>query len=515
MSDKAVGILDQNGPIDEETGMQVPATVVARRAQKVMEQWNFVRFKGRCLVLEYGDYPHYKPLRKENFDVMAYQTWGGLTRGQVNDMYAYVQASAPDMNDSAHLIGFGNTAMPDNFDPFEDQLEGGTGKPKGWAQPVVWDMKELGWRPEHSPVHCVWRSPYSPLLAPQKFFMMADYQDKPEERPRLQFIMDLAGGDIGLYDDIMQSIAPIIMDKKPDGVIWWVGNGANGKSTLMDALYRLFPGHFASLTVKRLVDGRDTPSLNGILANIVKESSEGRVDDTEIYKSLGTHENFEAHKFHSQESVTINGNVHSIFSANTIPAFNDKGYSARRRTFIIPFNQQFQSDPDFERKTFTPEFFGTLVREMGWYARLLRKQNLRYKWSAATTGAKEAYDHEASNAEMYAKELIEQGCVAFDSYNPIRMDYENWCADNGYPPLGVSNLRKAMASVGFEAIAKRVGDRMTRIYRLSSIAADTPLEMLNLGRSGLFTAVGFVDRSDDPEPAEKDTGQTTILNGKW
>jgi hypothetical protein len=509
MAEKELGLLDLNGPIDAETGMVVPATAVARRAQKLMEEWNFVRFKGRCLILQQGDYPHYVPLRKEQFDVMAYKTWGGLTRGQVNDMYSFVQASAPDMCDNDHLVAFGNVAIPEGFDPFNEA----TTTPKGWAQPLVWDMKELGWRPELSATDCVWRSPYSPLLAPQEFFFISDKE--PEDRPRLKFIMDLAGQDVGLYDDIMQSIAPIIMDKKPDGVVWWVGNGANGKSTLMDALYKMFPGHFASITVKRLVDGRDNPTLNGVLANVVKESSEGRVDDTEIYKSLGTHENFEAHKFHSQESISINGNIHSIFSANQIPAFNDKGYSARRRTFIIPFNEQFASDPDFEYKTFTPEFFGTLAREMGWYANKLKKQGLRYKWSAATTGAKEEYDREASNAEEYARHLIEQGCVAFDSYLPIRQHYENWCADNGYPPLGIQNLRKAMTSVGFEAVPKRNGTKMTRIYRLNTIDADAPLELMGLGTPGLFTTYGFAPKPVDIEPAKKQTRQTTILDGKW
>jgi hypothetical protein len=508
-----MGLLDQDGPIDEETGRVQPATVVARRALKVMETSSFVRFKGRCLVLvQDGGFPHYVPLRKEYFDQIAYGTWGGLTRGQVSDMYAFVQNTAPDLNANASLIAFGNTAMPDDYDPFSD----GPDKTSRatWFQPVVWDMQELTWRPECAPVDCVWRSPYSPLGSPAEFMFIGDQLD--EGRPRIKFILDLAGGDFGLYDDIMQSMAPIIMDKKPDGVVWWVGNGANGKSTLMDALYRMFPGHFANITVKRLTDGRDNPSLNGVLANIVKESSEGRVDDTEVYKSLGTHENFEAHKFHSQESITINGNIHTIFSANTIPAFNDKGHSAKRRTFIIPFREQFESDPDFERKTFTPEFFATLAREMGRYANILKRQGYRYKWSAITAGAKEDYDHEASNAEEYVRQMVNQGLVAFTGFHPIKMDYENWCADEGYVPLGITNLRKAMRAAGFEDTTTRKDDgSVTRLYRLSTIDAKAPLEMMSLGRPGLFTTYGFVTPEKKAEEAEKKTRQTTILDGKW
>jgi len=507
MGQNELGLLDQNGPTDEETGQTLPATAVARRSLKVMEEWSFIKFKGRAMVAVADPHPHYVPLRKERFDQMAYQVWGGLTRGQVSDMFAYVCSMAPDRSEDEHLITFGTLDYEAVDNP------GNSDKPSEYHQPLIWNMKSLGWEPEVAPVNGVWRSPYSPLGAPQEFFGIVD-DDHP--KPRLEFIMQLAGGDTGLYDDIMQSIAPIIMDKKPDGVIWWVGAGANGKSTLMDAIYRVFPGLLASITVKRLVDGRDTPSLNGALANIVKESSEGRIDDTEIYKSLGTHENFRVHKFHSQDDIEIQGNLHSIFSANTIPSFNDKGYSARRRTFIIPFKQQFESDPEFERKTFTPEFFGALVREMGWYAKLLRKQGYRYKWSATTLAAKADYDMEASNAEEYARHIVDEGVVAFTSFSPLRMDYESWCADMGYVPLGIGNLRKAMSVLGFEPIAKR-GDqnRMSRIYRLASVEGNLSLELIGGGRPGLFTIAGFQPIREDKPPDVEKPKQQSILEGKW
>jgi hypothetical protein len=341
--------------------------------------------------------------------------------------------------------------------------------------------------------------------------------------------MSLAGNDSGLYDDIMQSLAPLVMDKKPDGVIWWVGDGANGKSTLMDAIYRIFPGQLASLTVKGLVDGRDAPMLNGVLANVVKESSEGRVDDTERYKAIGTHEGFRVHKFHSQDDILIRGNLHHIFSANSVPIFNDKGWSARRRTFVVPFKQVFQSDPTFEERTFTPEFFGELIMEMCRYARKLRDQGYRYKWSAQTLGAKEEYDTEANNAEEYGRELINEGVVAFESFRPLRIDYENCCADNGYTPLGATNLRKAMYALSFERISVRTdidGPSTVKMYRLGAVSSNAPLQTFKISRPGLYTAEGFTSDTTPttvvPENFPEDNFETpeepqreSILKGRW
>jgi hypothetical protein len=434
-----------------------------------------IRFRNRAMVLLTSPYSHYVPLRRELFDNLIYPILGGVSRSTMSDVFAYISNTALDMSEAEGRIGFGLG---------EDAK--------------VWDMNKLVWR--ESAIETVWRSPYAPVKGSE----------------RIQFILDLAGGDEGVYDDILQSLAPLVMNRKPDGVIWWVGDGANGKSTLMDALYRIFPGQLASITVKRLVDGRDTPSLNGILGNIVKESSEGRVEDTEIYKAVGTHENFRVHRFHSQDDIEVMGNVHHIFSANLIPTFNDKGYAARRRTFIIPFREHFESNPAFEATVFTPELFGRLIAEICKYAAKLGARKHRYVWSGVTVEAKADYDSEASNAEEYVKGLRQQGVVAFDSFAPMRIDYENWCAEHGFVPLGLTNLRRAFKAHRFERTSRYVGEfARQNIYKLPETAGAELLPM-GMSRQGMYTAPGFEGAYLEPvveEPAKPE--QKSLLDGNW
>lgn len=456
--------------------------VVYAGAMVLMEREQFGRFRNQCMLMVTTPYPHYIALNKELFDQIGYDNLGGVTRSRLADIYAYVKAKAEDLSSEADHILFGVDHRQVEITADTDVAALMTHKPR------VWDMDSLSWVmafPEDMPKY-VWRSPH---------FAIKPHDDKPTPIP---FIMSLAGGDQGVYDDIMQSMAPMMMKKKPDGVIWWVGDGANGKSTLMDALYRIFPSQLASLTVKALTDGRDTPYLNGRLANIVKESSEGRIEDTEIYKAVGTHENFTVHKFHSQEPLTIHGNMHHIFSANAIPTFNDKGFSARRRTFIIPFNQVFRSDPLFEEKTFTAEMFGQLISEMARYAVRLRQQGYRYKWSATTLAAKAQYDTDANNAEVYTKYLIDGGVVAFDGFDNIKRDYDNWCATNGFNPLGILNVRRAVNALGFErqTHTDKINGAVSQSkkYKLP-VAMGQSLSAAGGWREGLYTIPGF-----QPEP---------------
>lgn len=435
------------------------STALVAASHRITEQVRIIRFHGRALIEvdfqpPYLDQPfkQFMPLHKDQFESIVYPILGGISRSRMSDVFAYVINTAPDYSHHDHLIGFG-------------------------SEDFIWNTQTLTFE-SVSWDEVVWRSPFMPSTTPGQS----------------AFIRSLANDD-GHYEDLLQSMAPLVSYQKPDGAIWWVGSGANGKSSLMEALYRIFPNQLASLTIKRLTDERDTPLLNGQLANVVKESSEGRIEDTQVYKSIGTHEDFRVHKFHSQESLLIRGNMHHIFSANTIPVFNDKGYSARRRTFVVPFHKTFASTPDFNNQTFTREELGRIIAQMLQYALRLREQEYRYKFSEVTLHAKAEYDAEANNAEEYAKDLIAQGVVGFDSFEPVKRDYEHWCAQMGHVELGMHNLRRAVTNAGFERVSYARGNgSVGKKYRLMTLS-EADIVPYGMGKPGFYSAPGFVKES--------------------
>lgn len=432
-------------------------------AEKLRSKVRIARFKGAVLIEEEG---YWAELTSERFAQECYRIFGdGLTRSKVADLEHLFRSSAPDLSGRAHLIAFGS---------------------------YVWDMKKLDWDEGEAAEDCVYRVPYEPQSG-----------DGP-----IPFVMDLACGDKGVYGDIMQSVAPIIMDKKPTGVIWYLGGGANGKSTLVHLLYKIFGPYLTEITVKQLEDERDTPQLNGKLANICKESSEGFVEDTRTYKSIGTHESFGVHKFHSQDMVQIEGNVHHIFSANNIPTFGDKSYGARRRTLVIPFANRFKPDETFEEKTFNRAFIERFLAEMIAYARLLKKQNYEYDFSDVTVQMKEKYDTDANTAQTYADELVTEKIFGFDSYRALNLDYENWCADHGYKPSSINVLRRAMDDKGF--VRKSLREEETgRQRKMYAMGRSVVKELTSVtGRPGLYT-VGTTQTNIDLIPDDERRAQLT------
>lgn len=428
-----------DAPVDENLPVKAKRALVMQKATRI------ARFKGSVIIEIEGKWHE---MTSDLFAEACYRQFGfGINKSTIADLEHLFRTTAQDLSDRAHLIDFGG---------------------------AVWNMKKMDWDSEVDPSDCVYR---------------VDWQPSGDDKP-IPFIMDLAKGDKGVYDDIMQSVAPIIMHKKPTGVIWYLGGGANGKSTLVHLLYKIFGPYLTEITVKQLEDERDTPQLNGKLANICKESSEGFVEDTRTYKSIGTHENFSVHKFHSQDMVEIEGNVHHIFSANNIPTFGDKSYGARRRTLVIPFGNQFKPDETFEDKTFTNKFIERFIGEMVAYAKKLKEQNYEFVFSETTRIMKEKYDTDANTAQTYADELVASDIKGFTNYNNLRMDYENWCLEHGYKPSSINVLRRAMDEKGFERKSSR--DANQRVVKIYAMPGDYEMELLpnTTGRLGLYKLKG-------------------------
>lgn len=429
---------------DLATQQSVP--IKQLRAKMLRDKVRIARFKGATIIEEDG---RWVDMTSDRFAEAVYGSFGdGVNRSAVVDLEHLFRTTAPDMSDKAHYIAFGMR---------------------------VWDMQKLDWTDEISSEDCVYRCD-------------ATVKDEVADKP-IEFIMDLAMGDSGVYGDIMQTVAPLIMDKKPTGVVWFLGGGANGKSTLVHLLYKIFGPYLTEISVKQLEDERDTPQLNGKLGNVCKESSEGYVEDTRTYKSIGTHESFAVHKFHSQDMVQIEGNVHHIFSANNIPTFGDKSYAARRRTLVIPFNNRFKPDETFDSRTFTPAFINRFVAEIIKYAQLLKAQNYEYKFSDVTIQMKEKYDTEANTAQTYADDLVAADINGFTNYRLLGMDYENWCSEHGYKPSSVNILRRAMDEKGF--VRRSASDESKRTVKVYLRGESNYPELVRVdGRLGLLQLSG-------------------------
>lgn len=399
-------------------------TLKAKQAKSISTKYRIVRFRGAVL---YRGETGWEPLSFDEFARICYQVHGaGIRQTQVKDLQHLFFTSSDDLTKYAHYI-----ATPDGR---------------------VWDMKTLKFSKEVAAEDCVYTTAVNP----------------GEGNSHRKWLEEVTLGDPTLADDIIKALAPVFMHKKPFGVFWFLGNGANGKSTTLKALYAIFGSEapythnrwFSQLTVKQIEDERDTPMINGRLGNVCLESNDGHVKDTGGYKNLAEHSTFSVHRFNSQDGVMVDGNVHTIFNANNIPTFADKTQGVRRRTFTIPFKASFEQDNTFDEKLFAKEeFLSDLLGELLRTTVAIRKSGYSYDFSEQTLAAKQDYDEEVNTAETYFEELVQSEVWGFTNFTDLTRDYQKWCDERSYTALGKKAIAHAAKIVGYERKSFRTEDK--------------------------------------------------------
>ncbi len=387
-----------------------------------------VRFRGAILYHNNG----WETLSSDEFARICYKKLGaGLRQTQIKDLQHYFFTNSEDLTKYAHYI-----AMPDGR---------------------VWDMDKLKFTEEVAAEDCVYTTAISPT----------------DGNSHRKWIEEVTLGDKELADDIIQALSPVFMSKKPFGVFWFLGHGANGKSTTLKALYAIFGSQapytnnrwFSQLTVKQIEDDRHVLSLNGSIANICLESNDGHIKDTGNYKNLAEHSTFGVRVLGTHDTRVVDGNIHMIQNANNIPTFADKTQGVRRRTFTIPFMARFPQDNTFDERLFAqPTFLSDLFGEILRTTITIRDNGYSYKFSEKTLSAKQDYDDEVNTAETYFEDLVRDDIWGFSNFTDLTRDYQKWCDERSYTALGKKSIAYAAKIAGFERTSFRIDGSVKTRY---------------------------------------------------
>lgn len=128
------------------------------------------------------------------------------------------------------------------------------------------------------------------------------------------------------------------------------GEGANGKSTLLDALkYLMGDRNIASLDLKELGDRFKTAELFGKLANIGDDIGSDYIANVSVFKKLVTGQRVSVER-KGDDPFEFDSYAKLLFSANAIPRLgrSKESFSVMRRLVIVPFDAKFTSeDEDF------------------------------------------------------------------------------------------------------------------------------------------------------------------------
>ncbi len=212
----------------------------------------------------------------------------------------------------------------------------------------------------------------------------------------------------------------------------FLGEGSNGKSTVLDLLKRFF-GHenVASIELDKLNDKFKTAELENRLVNIGDDINYRRISDTGTLKKLFTGESFTVER-KGERPFELRSHAKLIFSANQMPRLSDTTHGIYSRLLLLPFERQFSSsdpdfDPDIEDKISRPEALSYLLNlaVKGW--RRLREQG-RFTESTRAKGLLLEYQVDQSTVLTWAKEeeLGAAELTAASTTEELFSQYQQW-----------------------------------------------------------------------------------------
>ena len=229
-----------------------------------------------------------------------------------------------------------------------------------------------------------------------------------------------------------------------------VGNGGNGKSTLLNMMAN-FVGeeNVSSVSLPGLSERFNLAELHNKLLNAGDDIPIQSIKDASNFKKLSTGERITAER-KGQDPFQFRNYAKLVFSANAIPRWFENSNGIFDRLVLVPLNAQLRNnpkrDPFLEKKVTTDEarshILNLAIKALG---QLLHRR--KFTIPAVSSQKMEEFKEDNDPLLGFLSEVNVHERVVSEVY----VDYQNWCEFEGYKfPLRRKDFINKILENGFE-----------------------------------------------------------------
>lgn len=242
------------------------------------------------------------------------------------------------------------------------------------------------------------------------------------------------------------------------------GSGANGKSTLLDVIKRLIgKENISSVALNELNDRFKTFQLEGKLANIGDDISNGYIEDNSTFKKLVTGETVNVER-KGKDPFDFENYSKLIFSCNEMPRINDLSDGLKRRLIFIPFNAKLsKKDDDYD-----PFIIDKLLSEesLEYLLRISLEGLDRVLFNREFTTPKvvdETWeDYEKRNNPIIG--FLEEGKIENESTKDVYLQYQTFCSESGLKHLSRIAFSREICKHGYKTKQVKINGKPTPYF---------------------------------------------------
>lgn len=244
------------------------------------------------------------------------------------------------------------------------------------------------------------------------------------------------------------------------------GQGANGKSTLLEVLEELLgEENISSVSLEELNHRFKTYQLEGKLANIGDDISNKYIEDNSTFKKLVTGEKVNVER-KGRDPYDFKNYSKLIFSANELPRINDLSSGLKRRLIFIPFNATFsKKDKDYD-----PFILDKLLDQesMEYLLKLalegLNRVLINHSFTNSAVCDEVWKEYEAINNPVIS--FLEDNEIENEPVQEVYLRYSSWCSENGLKALSKPVFGREVAKQGYNSDTRiRIDGKQKRIYK--------------------------------------------------
>ncbi len=236
----------------------------------------------------------------------------------------------------------------------------------------------------------------------------------------------------------------LTFDTFQEKILFLVGSGANGKSTLLHVIGSIFGvDNTSAIPLDKLSNRFYLAELFGKLINITSETPSKSVLCDDVIKSVVSGDLIQAErKF--KEPFFFKPNAKFIVACNEIPRTEDKTDALYRRLLILRFDRTYTEEE--QDKTLK----GKLIQEkngiFNWALEGLKRLRERtyFNEPQESTEERESYRKENNTLLSFVEEECELCDQGTTSKNEFYKKYEMWCKESGLHSLSKPRLGKAL-----------------------------------------------------------------------
>ena len=269
-----------------------------------------------------------------------------------------------------------------------------------------------------------------------------------------------------------------------EAIFYFSGNGANGKTTLLNILTELLggkdSGHISNLSFKEISEPKNENMLSdlyGRYSNICGDTGKGKIKETDYIKKASGNDYIRVRKLY-KESFSFKNFAKIILSFNQLPEVDDFSDGFKRRIRLLEFNHEFKEGVDANKNLEEEitsdklEMEGIFVWALDGLKRLLVNKSFSDKSSNTERGM--AYERKSNPMSHFVRDCVIESLGSFTTKAKLIDKYSSYAKFNKMPQLTPQAFKKGL-------IASCADISITTYERRDQIAVGRPFVFMNIG----------------------------------